>query len=301
MNHTALRIFAVFTTLTALLMAAIAAISRGGTFMEQILLVMLSMMMVLGVHLLPTISRRLSTWILWFGCFVCAIFGHLTFLTHSTLNAVETRTAQSAQLTGIQNQIALTRESLSAISARPVSIVAAELAQTRDWKLRPALRTELDQAKRAEALRADLVRLSASSTTVVTNAGDPVMNRIAAVTGLSESVIGIGVGVVFSVILELVGALLWFEVFKTNPPSPTLTDFMGGSVTDSVMTGVTTAVTVQTITQVTETTDHVSRLKIAIESGDCRPTVAGIRAYLNCSQERAMNLRREVKKIADGY
>ena len=296
MNHTALRFFAVFTTLTALLMAAIAAINRGGTFMEQILLVMLSVMMVLGVHLLPAISRRLSTWLLWFGCFVCAIFGHLTFLTHSTLNAVETRTAQSAQLTGIQNQIALTRESLSAISARPVSIVAAELAQTRDWKLRPSLRTELDQAKRAEALRADLVRLSASSTAVVTNAGDPVMNRIAAVTGLSEQMIGIGVGVVFSVILELVGALLWFEVFKTNPPalSPTLPDFIGGSVADSGMTGVTTAVTVQTITQVTEMTDHVSRLRFAIESGDCRPTVAAIRAYLNCSQERAMNLRREV-------
>lgn len=289
MNPKVIRILAVLATLTACLMAIVAAINRGGTVIEQVLLVLMSVMMVLAVHFLPAISRRFSTWLLWTGCFSCAVFGHLTFLTHSSLNAVETKVLQSAQMSALQNQIAVTRESLNAISARPLAVVAAELAQTDNWKMRTALRSELEQARHAEALRDDLVRLSAAQTAVVTSSGDPVISRIATVTGFSDAVISVTIGMLFSVILELTGTLLWFEALKKPAPAE-------NQPVTVVTTDVTTAVTTHHVTRVTEVTAHLAKLKTAVDTGACRPTVAAIRAYLNCSQDKAINLRRELLK-----
>lgn len=38
--------------------------------------------------------------------------------------------------------------------------------------------------------------------------------------------------------------------------------------------------------------DPVTDLRQAIDAGRCKPTVAGIRSFLGCSQAKAMELRR---------
>ena len=283
MKYTIVFPLAVLITITAVLTSIVAAIHRGGTFIEQILLIAISMVMVLAVHFLPAISRRLPAWILWFGCLLCAIFGHLTFLTHSTSNASQIRVQQSVQVQSTQKQIEAVREALGTISARPVSVVAAEIGETGDWKRLVALREELKQAKRADGLRDELVRLSAVTTdAVVAGAADPVIGRIAAITGWSEAGVTISIGMLFSILLELTGAFLWFETLKRQQSQIQAVTLPVTTVTESVTT------------QVTHVSGDLSRLLGAIQSGQCHTTVASIRTFLNCSQQKAMTLRREI-------
>ena len=278
---------AVLITLTAILMSILAALHRAGTFPEQILLMAISVIMVLAVHFLPSISRRFPAWILWSGCFACAIFGHLTFLTHSALDASQNRVQQSVQVRSTDAQIKAVKDALSAISARPVAVVAAEMANTDDWKRVVALREELRQSKRADGLRDELVRLSAvTADAVVANSADPVTSRIASITGLSEAGITITIGLLFSILLELTGAFLWFETLRRQPVTLPVT-----TVTESVTTQVTA--------QVTQVSADLSRLLEAIQARQCKTTVRSIRTFLHCSQQKAMMLRREI--LANSY
>ena len=283
MKYAIVFFLAVLITVTAILMSIIAAINRGGGFTEQILLISLSVIMVLAVHFLPAISRRLPAWILWFGCLLCAIFGHLTFLTHSVLNASESRVQRSVQVRSTDAQIKAVKDALSAISARPAAVVAAEMANTNDWKRVVALREELRQSKRADGLRDELVRLSAvTAEAVVANSADPVTSRIASITGLSEAGITITIGLLFSILLELTGAFLWFETLRRQPVTLPVT-----TVTESVTT------------HVTARSADLSRLVEAIQARQCRTTVRSIRTFLHCSQQKAMMLRREI--LANSY
>lgn len=291
MKSTVTRLLAIIITLTAILMTSVAAINRGGTFIEQILLVSISIIMVLAVHFLPSISRRAFAWMLWTGCFICAIFGHLTFLTHSTMQAGENRAQQSFMMKSIEMQIDSTRSALNAISARPVAVVSSELAQTDGWRQTIALREELKQAKRADALRDELIRLSAvNADTLVTASADPVMGRVATVTGFSQAAITLGVGLLFSILLELTGAFLWSEVLRSKIELVN----EATSVTQNITNSVTHAVTHSVTARVTQPLDSIAHLRKAISENRCRPTVAGIRTFLNCSQQRAMALRKEI-------
>lgn len=255
-------------TLTAVAMASVAAMDRGGTVIDKALLMAMSVVIVLAVHLLLAMTRRPAAWLVWTGCLMCAIYGHLTFLTHASLRAGDVRAQHSALTVGTERQIETTREALAGIKARPIAIVAAELAQTNVRRERAALREEIAEGRRTEALRDHLVRLSGVSTTAqVSGATDPVTARLALVTGCSESGVAIVIGMTFSILLELIGALLWYEVLRPSDEA----------VTDDVTSRV---------------TDPITALRSAIEAGKCRETVSGIRTYLNCSQARAMEMRR---------
>lgn len=271
---------AVFVTFTAASMTAVAAWDRGGTLIDKALLVAMSVVIVLAVHLLPALSRRPAAWLVWVGCLLCAIYGHFTFLTHASLRAGDNRVQQSALVVGTERQIGTAREALAEIKARPVATVAAELAQSIDKRQRAALREELIEGRRAEALRDELLRLSRASTTaLIARTTDPVTARLAAVTGLTDSGIAVVVGMTFSILLELIGALLWYEALRHV--SEDMADIKArvteieNSVTEPI-------------------TDTVTTLQEAILSGKCRGTVSSIRAFLNCSQARAMELRREL-------
>ena len=272
-----IKALATLITITAAMMTAVAAMHRGGTLLEQLLLVTMSVTIVLAVHFLPAISNRKSAWAIWIGCLICAIYGHLTFLTHASIEAAEVRSQQSALVQGTKQQIETVREALQAIEARPIATVAAELAVTDDYRMRAALREEIAQGRRAETLRADLVRLSAVSTEAeVTNATDPVTSRIASVAGVAETTVTVIIGMFFSILLELAGTFLWAEALRRK-----------NAVTTSV-TGVTTAVTEELV-------DTITTVREAVLAGNCRPTVASIRRFVGCSQERAQELRRNLR------
>jgi hypothetical protein len=246
-------------------MTAIAAWDRGGTVIDKAVLVAMSVVIVAAVHLLPAMSKRPAVWAVWFVCLFGAIYGHLTFFTNASLRAADQRAQQSVLAIGTQKQIETIREALDQIKARPVAVVAAQLAQTDDKRERAALRDEIKDAKRSQVLLDELARLQAVSTTAQVGVTDPVMARLATVTGLNESQVAIAIGVFFSILLELIGALLWLEAARRDVTQP-----------------------------VTPVTDTVTALRIAITAGECRATVASIRTFLGCSQERAMELRREL-------
>jgi hypothetical protein len=252
-----IKLLAIFVTMTAGAMASVAAWDRGGTLLDKVLLVSMSAAIVLAVHLLPALSRRPSTWAIWAGCLLCAIYGHLTFLTHASLRAGDVRSQQSTLTVGTERQIESAREALAEIKARPVATVAAQLAQESDRRVRAALRTEIAEGKRAQELRDDLARFEAVSTGAQVNgAADPVTARLATVMGWTESGVAVAIGLTFSLLLELIGALLWFEALKPIDP----------------------------VTAVTN----------AIKAGEIKPTVADIREFLGCSQGKAMNIRRMI-------
>lgn len=255
---------AIFVTSTAVTMTAIAAWDRGGTMIDKTVLVAMSVVIVNVVHLLPAMSRRPAAWLVWFVCLFGAVYGHLTFFTNASLRAADLRAQQSVLAIGTQKQIETTQQALDQIKARPVAIVAAQLAQTDDKRERAALRDEIRDAKRSQVLLDELARLQAVSTTAQMAVTDPVMARLAVVTGWNESQVAIAIGLTFSILLELIGALLWYEVLKRES------------------NGVTQPVT------------EITALRNAITAGECRATVASIRAFVGCSQERAMELRREL-------
>ena len=270
---------AVFVTFTAAGMTALAAWDRGGTLLDRLLLVAMAVVIVLAVHLIPALSRRPAAWLVWAGCLLCAVYGHLTFLTHANLRAGDLRASQSTLAAATERQIDQVQASLSHIQARPMATVAAELAASKSWRDRAALKVEIAQGKRAEQLRDELRRLSQVATTaLVTEANDPVAARLGVVTGWSESAVTVVIGLTFSILIELVGALLWFEALRL-PVTPAS---RSQQAKEQDITGDITAVT-----------DDITRVTAAITSGECKPTVAAIREFMACSQARAMDLRME--------
>jgi hypothetical protein len=262
------KLLAALVTLTAASMTAVAAADRGGTDLDKALLIAMSVVIVLTVHLLPALSKRFVSWIVWGCCLVCAIYGHLTFLTHASLRAAESRAQQSALVMGTERQIEATKAALASIKARPMVMVAEALAVTEDKRERATLRLELAEGKRAEALREELVRLSATATQAqVTGATDPVTSRLAGVMGVTDSTVTVVVGMTFAILLELIGTLLWYEALRHN-----------------VVVG----------DENPDPENEVTVLKAAISEGKCRETVASIRSFLQCSQARALELRREI-------
>jgi hypothetical protein len=287
-----IKTLALFVTLTAAAMTAVAAWDRGGTDIDKALLVAMSVVIVLAVHLLPALSRRPVAWLVWSCCLLCAIYGHLTFLTHASLRAADARSQNTVHAVSIERQIATARESLAEIKARPVATVAAELAQESDRRVRAALRTEIVEGQRAARLRDDLARLQADSTVVqVAGTADPVAARLAVVTGWTESGVSVVIGMAFAMLLELIGALLWFEALRPRAVAQSLPSTGQVAADDLAQPVVTEAAT-----------DHVTQVTDAIKAGRCMPTVAGIREYLKCGQTRAMEIRRVVSErmIAEG-
>jgi hypothetical protein len=263
-------LLAIVITLTAMAMASAAAWDRGGTWVDRMLLVALSVVICAGTHLIPALSKRKLAWLLWSGCLLATVYSQLSFLTHASIRAGDDRAQHSVQVQGAELQIITVREALAGIVARPLAVVAGEIAVTEDWQQRNALKLELAEAKRAAALRDELVKLSSAATNAkVMTAPDPVTNRIAAVTGSSEEGISLLIGLGLSILMELVGVLLWCEVLRVPLDAPAVAS-----------------------AQAKNESDPIVDLKSAIQSGHCKETVAGIRGYLGCSQARAMEIRR---------
>lgn len=208
-------VVAAVVTVVAAQMAAASAANRGGTEHDKELLVALAIVMVLAVHLIPAISRNWVSWIVWFGCLICALFSHLTFFTHADLRANDNFAQASARTVGTERQIEMTREALGQIVARPVALVADELAKSTDKRERAALNVELKQGQKAEELRDQLLKLSEVSTkSKVGGAINPVFKNLQAVFGWSGEGISVAIYLFNAICLELFGALIWFLAFQ---------------------------------------------------------------------------------------
>jgi len=247
-----IKALAVFVTLVAALITAVAGWDRGGNVVDKSLLVAMWIAIVLAVHLLPAIIRNydlptFARWLvlpLWLGCFLAAIFGQMTFLNHANLRANVALAQQSVLTVGTERQFELTREALSKITARPVALVAAELAKESDKRVRAALTVEIAQGKKAETLRDDLVRLSGASTSAqVSGATDPDIAKLSHVFGWSEESISLSIGLFIASLFELFGMTLWMLALSPSVRPSVKTSAVVTHETSAVTQPVTDSVT----------------------------------------------------------
>lgn len=295
-------VLAVGVLAVALGMAAVSARQRAGSPVDRALMVALSCAVVCAVHLLPALRRDRATLGLWGVCFAAAVYGHAVFLANAGQQAAEDRRTGSAHTQSLKARQAAIREALQGIQARPVSVVAANLARSTAPERRQALEEELAEARRAAGLRDELVTVAATLANGAMTEGvtDPVTQGLARVWGVSAQAVTLVVNMVTAALVELLGAVLWSHALRHPKPSSSLPDradpipevtsadplasHCDGVLTEELPVGV--------------VPDPLVELRVAIERGECRATVSAIRAFLSCSQSRAMQIRRELVGVA---
>lgn len=267
-------ILAVVTTSTSLLMVVTTALSRGSNITDRALIGLLSVVICSCAHILPALSRRPFVWVLWGACLAGTLFSQLAFFANVQDHAGEIRSEKSVQVSNSTQQIEATKQALSQISARPVSIVARELAYTRSNKRKAALSEELEEAKRAERLHDDLRTAIASDTLTRSNAAtDPLLTLLSHYSNISTNGISLLIGMSYALILEILAVFIWCELLA-KPQHETPPEMQTDAKEDEKLTA----------------------LKQARRAGIIKPTVSDIRQFLACSQSKAMEMRKALSQ-----
>lgn len=234
---------AALTSATGLLMAGASALERGGSVLDRVLIAAISCMLVLGAHLLPTLSRSMPVRALWIGCLLLTAWSHAAFFAAAAQRAGSARAdsvTTSAQARALQTE-------LEAIAARPLAqvsadlaaaqarVISADLALQRCRKALPeaasasptacarpleavggasrqveALAVEEGEARRAAALHQRLVEAAGREDQARDQAAvDPVTAMLSTLLGLKAGSAGVAVAVLSAVVVELLAALLW--------------------------------------------------------------------------------------------
>lgn len=271
--------------LVAVGMAAVSAWGRGADLVDRSLMVALAVAVVTAVHLLPALCRSRALWPLWLACFVVAVHGHAGFLLQAGEKVATARHAPQAQ--ALQDQREAIGLALANIKARPVTVVAAQLARDQGPERRRALQVELIESQKAAALRDELVTLAQKQADEVRNGGvtDPVTKGISAVTGLSVQAVTLAVAMVTAALLELVGVVLWRAALRPEPVAAVAAQVVNLPPEPMMMA------TAQP-EPVQAPADPVAMLREAVARGEVALSVRDIRRFLSCSQARAIELRR---------
>lgn len=207
-------------------MAAVSAWGRGADLLDRVLLVALACAVVAGVHLLPALVKSRAVWPLWVALFVVAVHGHAGFLMHAGQSVSEavTHARQVPQIQALVEQQTALQAALNGITARPVAVVAAQLARDQTPEKRAALQVELIESQRAVTLRDSLVNLSKERVTLASHApaSDPVTQGLALVTGWTLQGVTLAVAMVTAALLELLGVTLWRAALLPEPVTAAL-------------------------------------------------------------------------------
>lgn len=294
---------AIAATGTAVCMSVLAGWQRGGWLSERLVWVAVSVVLIGGAHLLPTLCRaaplavRGIGAVLWLGCMAAASWGHATFFLLSQSHAGEVR------MSAVSIASVPAHRSLTAVMAERAS-VAADLAVAdarhciRDCPTLRIRRTSL--AARLDALDAEAADVRRYEVTEDRNAlrrdaarDDPVTARLAALRGVADARLELVTGLVFAAVLEGMGCLLWWIALLPQdtprvPDRRTSVTAVRANVSDVTTAGAPPAPVMS------EPETEVIRLRRDVEAGVVRPTVASIRKHLGCSQAKATALRRQV-------
>ncbi|WP_017772480.1 hypothetical protein [Paraburkholderia kururiensis] len=313
-------LLAVVATGTAISMSVLAGWQRGGWLAERLVWVAIGVVLVAGAHLLPALCRsaplsgRVVGAVLWLGCMGAASYGHATFFLLSQLHAGELRVS-AVPVAGIP-----AHRELTAVMADRASVMTA-LARAdarrciRDCPTWQARRTSI--VARLDALdaeAADIRRYQAiedgNAERRVTARDDPVTARLAMFCGIPEARLDLLAGLGFAAVLEGLACLLWWLALAPPSPGVSITNRhgIGHDVTTETApvttlaqspTPTTVQSTVPPVVQPTVTLleSDLARLRHDIESGAVKPTVAGIRQHLSCSQAKASALRRQIADL----
>lgn len=284
---------------------------------------------------LPRVARVPAA-ALWIVAMAAKSYGHITFFLMAQQHAgmaragaiaaptVTSAPVASISLTTLASQRASAQEELVRLAAVPCTTKCAMRDARRGVLLArlDALSVELDEAKRAERRQEralndlDLFRARQDAALA-----DPVATALAHISGISASGIDLLIGVAFGVALEVVACFAWFlalpaarsglvreshaVVTQSNEPVPVFvaqtssshavnSQVMDTSPDWSVIDD--NAGTVRLLVE-TDVSKQLAEVMAAVKAGTCRATVAGIRVFLKCSQDRARDIRRELGEL----
>lgn len=300
---------AVTATFLAVALSVASAWGRASCLPHQILLAGVSAFVVVSVHIAPAYMRSvvpgIVLWPFWTLCLAVALFMHASFITAAGSDAAAARLASSPAAAARADQRAAIEQALDGIKARPAGQIARQLSWSTDEKRVAALQIELQEAQRADTLRAQLVALSAGTAASAASATtDQVDKRLAAVLGITAESVALADAMLKALLLEFLGMLLWFVALSKKNPSPThaepvqpqslpvMQQVVQFNMQPAVQSAVHEVMQADVHQPVQMQSDDLSRLRAAVERGDCAPTLTGIRTFMRCSQGRAGELRR---------
>lgn len=312
---------AVAVTGLAVELAIAGASSRAANAHAVNLVGYMSVAVILAVHLAPALLRsvpRAVLWPTWALCLAGALYAHASFLAAASRDAAAAQLASSPAAAAAAQQRADIERSLDNIKARPTAQISRQLSWATDPVRAAALQVELQEARRADVLRDRLIALSVDTAAAAASAtSDPLGSAVAGILGVSSDAVTLTISLLLAFLIELIGMLLWREVFtgvsKPNQapesamiPAPTAAP-KAEAVVQPVMQQVVqfnmqppVQPVVHEVMQADDSqrlqieSDDKSRLRAAIERGECGTTVADVRTFFRCSQDKARALRRAV-------
>lgn len=220
------------TSSIGIAMSIASAMDRASTPADQLMFAAIGATITAAAHTLPALTRGVPGRLLWSVCLAVTMYGHAGYFT-SAIERTGQHRAESVQQDGAT--LAL-REQLQSITARPTATVAADLgaaqrvAATASTAARTctrpcstlegrakaaqarvnALQTEIDEAHRADALRAQLTaRAEQHDLRQREAATDPAARVLSSISGLSSETLQGAVQLVSAALVELLAALLW--------------------------------------------------------------------------------------------
>ncbi|WP_423383544.1 twin-arginine translocation pathway signal protein [Burkholderia sp. LMG 32019] len=217
---------------TSLWISVVAGVERGGLPVERAAWAAVGVVLLLGAHLIPALSRgiglnvRRAAMALWLVCMVSTGYGHATFFLASQRHAGDVRAATLHRSIEAADAVPAAGRSLAEI-ARDQARVTQQLAVARNSRC--ATRCEL-LAVRRESLSAQLAAFDVESAEArrreqavdrmrVANERqqaredlariDPVTARAADWLGVSRETVDLAVALVYGSVLECVACLCW--------------------------------------------------------------------------------------------
>lgn len=315
---------AVAATTTSCSIAVFAAWERGGTLAEQLAYSALAGVVVSGVHVLPTLSRGQSLAARIIVGAVCAaglvstLSGQIAFYQFAQQHA-GARRAESVpdsvkahppadpsirDLTAIARDQATERIKLALIDSQRCGSTCADARRRRATLIATLdeLRTEADEARRRELL-ADRRAALDDRTMRLRDAmrADPVAAQLSVMTGIDTGRLNLIFGLIYAIVLDGIGMLGWHFALSWRRHDGRTGRFSSVAIgngigsdpraaeVDSDADGRATRSTLPSDADV-----QLAQFMRDVADGNVKLTVAGIRNYLGCSQQKAAKLRREL-------
>lgn len=310
---------------TAICLSALAGWQRGGSLAERLVWIAIGVVLVVSAHLLPALVRdspfrvRAVAGGLWLTCLLAACYGHATFFVLAQRHAGELRASAVPVV-----EPAPTVRSLTAVMAERATVnglLAAANARRcpHDCSFLEARRVTLTAKLDALDAEAGEIRRRQSADDRAAErfdalVADPVTVRLAALLGTSVARVDLLSGLAFAAVLEGVACLLWTVTLRS---AQAVTSLLPGVAPVTVGHAEVTAnptpesgspqakterhapvsEPVTPLPGSEQSDPHVTQLARAVAAGQVRPTVAGIRRHLRCSQARAAALRRQLAAL----
>lgn len=281
----------------AVALAWASSMQRASTEHDRVLLACLGVVIVLAVHMLPALRRRvhqLVLWPVWLLCLALAGSGHASWFYRAAESATEAREAVSATVVAAARERAAIEQTLGTIKARPVAQVASQLARSTDPDRRAALTDELAESRRAAGLRDRLV--SVSGYTPGSSQAPPGTPDVHTST-VSVTDVTLVMSVAAAVLLEVLGALFWSVALAGENDTAQPVQASAQPVRHVVQQVVNVLAPIMARpaqASAIEVIDDLADLRAAVARGECRLSVRGIREYMGVGSAKAAQIRQQL-------